>query len=635
MRSTTHWLRGSAILAIVLSTIPYSAQAQYQTPEPAQVTGSSPATNRGWSVQPLFTIGETLNGFTPVGILDGIGAIRRDKNTVRFYVNNELGQTSGYAYTLANGTSLTGARVTYFDVDAFSRKVVGTGLGYHTIIDRAGNPVTSGNQIWPLNSITAGIRRLCSSSLFTSGSYNLVDDILFTGEENDNGQEFALDVHSGILYVLPWLGRAAWENITLVESGNKNMIAALIGDDRAGAPMTLYLGRKNAIGDGSFLDRNGLAFGKLYVWVAENSDQSPEDFNGTGSYRTGKFVAIDHYDAAKAGTDGYDAEGFVTQAKQDELAAAVGAFKFSRPEDLATNPANGSEVVFASTGRGSDFPSDDWGTTYLLDVDVRNLKAAIHIAYDGDDAGNGQFADPDLGLRSPDNLDWADNGLVYIQEDRSTSNAVFGGVSGLEAAIWEMNPKTGKLRRIAEVDRSALPSGQTDSSPSDIGNWETSGILDVTNLFATSRGERLLVADVQAHSLTGGTITSANLSQGGQLILLSKGGQGVSSSADATFGEALLHAEASAVPTDFVLETNYPNPFNPSTTIAFSLPEDARVRLTVFDAIGRPVANLVDGHVAAGRHTVDFDAAGLPSGTYFYRIETPAGALVKQMSLLK
>ncbi len=88
---------------------------------------------------------------------------------------------------------------------------------------------------------------------------------------------------------------------------------------------------------------------------------------------------IKHHDASKAGTAGYDAQGFVTQAKQDEMVAALGAFQFSRPEDVATNPQKGNEIVLASTGRGSAYPSDDCGTVYHIQVDVKNLCARLRM----------------------------------------------------------------------------------------------------------------------------------------------------------------------------------------------------------------------------------------------------------------
>jgi len=100
----------------------------------------------------------------------------------------------------------------------------------------------------------------------------------------------------------------------------------------------------------------------------------------------------------------------------------------------------------------------------------------------------------------------------------------------------------------------------------------------------------------------------------------------VSTGATALTGEA---------PSNYVLEGSYPNPFNPSTTIGFSLPESAQVRLVVYDVLGRQVRVLLDGIREAGTHEVVFDASDLPSGTYLYRLETPQGSFVRTMLLTK
>jgi hypothetical protein len=76
-------------------------------------------------------------------------------------------------------------------------------------------------------------------------------------------------------------------------------------------------------------------------------------------------------------------------------------------------------------------------------------------------------------------------------------------------------------------------------------------------------------------------------------------------------------AETPVAPGDPVLYQNYPNPFNPSTLLRYSLPAASHVKLEVVDALGRPVATLVDAEQPAGLHAVSFDAAGRPSGTYF------------------
>ncbi|MCH7676972.1 T9SS type A sorting domain-containing protein, partial [candidate division KSB1 bacterium] len=92
---------------------------------------------------------------------------------------------------------------------------------------------------------------------------------------------------------------------------------------------------------------------------------------------------------------------------------------------------------------------------------------------------------------------------------------------------------------------------------------------------------------------------------------------------------------ASARPSSFVLEQNYPNPFNPSTTIEFALEKRSPVKLKVFDITGREVARLVDDMLTPGSYKVVFNATGLPSGIYFYRIKAGKYTHTKKLMLLK
>ena len=89
-----------------------------------------------------------------------------------------------------------------------------------------------------------------------------------------------------------------------------------------------------------------------------------------------------------------------------------------------------------------------------------------------------------------------------------------------------------------------------------------------------------------------------------------------------------------------VLAPNRPNPFNPATTIAFTVPRATNARVTVLDSRGRLVAELMDGVVDSGSHEVNWqgrDKLGraVPSGNYFYRLETNSGRLIRKMTLLK
>jgi hypothetical protein len=90
-----------------------------------------------------------------------------------------------------------------------------------------------------------------------------------------------------------------------------------------------------------------------------------------------------------------------------------------------------------------------------------------------------------------------------------------------------------------------------------------------------------------------------------------------------------------SVPTSFALHQNYPNPFNPTTVIPYDLASSSRVRISVYDVTGRPVASLLDAQQNAGRHQVAFNAAGLPSGVYMVRLEAGGQVMVRKLTLLK
>lgn len=83
------------------------------------------------------------------------------------------------------------------------------------------------------------------------------------------------------------------------------------------------------------------------------------------------------------------------------------------------------------------------------------------------------------------------------------------------------------------------------------------------------------------------------------------------------------------------LNQNYPNPFNPSTTIRFELAAREQVQLEVFDVTGRRVAEVLKETLSAGEHRVEFNATGLASGVYYYRLSTPTLSSTRSMILLK
>ena len=95
-----------------------------------------------------------------------------------------------------------------------------------------------------------------------------------------------------------------------------------------------------------------------------------------------------------------------------------------------------------------------------------------------------------------------------------------------------------------------------------------------------------------------------------------------------------------SLPGAFALAPNAPNPFNPQTTLRYTLPQAADVELTVYNAVGQPVRTLVAEHQRAGWYVVEWDATDeqgqrLSSGLYFYRLQAGEFVEVRKMMLLK
>jgi hypothetical protein len=88
-------------------------------------------------------------------------------------------------------------------------------------------------------------------------------------------------------------------------------------------------------------------------------------------------------------------------------------------------------------------------------------------------------------------------------------------------------------------------------------------------------------------------------------------------------------------PIDYALQQNYPNPFNPTTTISYSSPLKSQVSLVVYNTLGESITQLINEEKEAGKYSVEFNASGLPSGIYFYKLQAGSFVENKKMVLIK
>lgn len=89
------------------------------------------------------------------------------------------------------------------------------------------------------------------------------------------------------------------------------------------------------------------------------------------------------------------------------------------------------------------------------------------------------------------------------------------------------------------------------------------------------------------------------------------------------------------IPKSFYVRSNYPNPFNPTTTIEFGIPAQEKVTVSIYNVNGQKIATLVDGTLSPGVHKVQWDGSGVASGMYFYQVQTPKKTIIRKMLLIK
>ncbi len=367
--------------------------------------------------------------------------------------------------------------------------------------------------------------------------------------------------------------------------------------------------------------------GKTYLGmdiVDDLSVQKSEHPTKKGTLRIPDYVQVstDDYIVATA-TDG--------DGNTSEFSKAI---PLSEPAELRVNS---ERVDFGTVQSGKK----DTVLVELENSGVANLIGEFHLTDDTDEGFTLTDTDSEFNIPSGKSF------VVEVVFDPKESGEYSGGLQVSHDAANEESPVT--LEIIAEtvlpvpgVVELASPADGSDDQPNEVTlEWDGAEYAETYRVQLSEEG-----------SMEQPLIDSSGVSDSGIEILDElEGGityewrvRAVNGTGDGEWSEVWKFStematsvaeEFSGQPEKVELQQNYPNPFNPSTEIRFGLPETAIVRLAIYNTLGREVAVLVDEQKSAGWHVVSFDASGLSSGTYLYRIQAGDFRKTATMTLIK
>lgn len=441
------------------------------------LTGSAPyitmADPANDSIKALITTGDNVGKFEFSKTPDGIGAFQTGE-TLNVFVNHEL-----------DGTPADGfAKVSRLKLDRD-----GAVMNGEIVIDAS-----------------KGYERFCSASLIEGSGFT--HPTFLTNEEVDGGISLAVDGRTNKVTEMPWLGLIAHENTIVVPYfyNTTGKTVVLTFEDGGATDSEVYMYVANSPGD--LLAGNG----QLYVFSAIDGTtyHSFRDiYYSTGSV-AGKFVPVSWDWKTQNGSD------------LNNAANAAGAFKFIRPEDGTMDVRAGHEntLYMGDTGNdkdnhGADIPVGTNGQSwergriykFVFTDPADPTTASFQVVLDGKDPlAPGYNAALKLSMSNPDNLATSKNSLM-IQEDR------IGVTRSNPSGTYDMTNNAKILKvDLASLDANAANmeivgyNNQYADHAAKYGDWESSGIIDVSDFF----GPGTWMLDVQAHSI----------SNGGQLLLM-------------------------------------------------------------------------------------------------------------------
>lgn len=461
------------IFASISNVTSFMLNGSHATDRPAFISLANISEQQSFSeIKPLITSGENLsNGFSFPGIPDGLGTVEIENGTVDVYVNHEYDSTE-------NGQH---AKVSKLRLNTTDGSIIGGELAIRD---------------------SQGYERLCSASLVDG--YGFEHPIFLTNEEIDDGLVMAIDAINGTVYELPWLGLFSHENTIHVpyfyENAHKTVVLGFEDGDETESEVYMYVADTP----------NNLLFGKGQLHVfggADNSTYNTWDdiyYNGTAAKQAinGTFIPLSWDYNTQNATD------------LDTEAIAAGGFQFIRPEDGAMDkrPDYQNILYMAETGGETDENDEEitpgsngqnWTNGRMYQFEFTDptdpTKSTFQVMFDGNDP----MAPGYNILTNPDNIDTSTRSLM-INEDRIDANR-------LNATFPYNITENAQILKVDLVNPSSIvPIAYVnqieDTKAAAHGDWESSGILDVSKYF----GDGTWLVDVQAHTID----------EGGQLLLL-------------------------------------------------------------------------------------------------------------------
>jgi hypothetical protein len=493
----------------VLVQGPSSSRTPYLVPSaPAHVVANITSVLTTVDLVPL-TGGGGLWEFG--GIPDGLGAYDNGDGTLTVLSNHELGNTSG----VVRRHGARGAYVSEIVVDKATLAVLSGQDLVSEIVDVNGVVRSAAN------SNGLALNRFCSADLPpVSAFYNAAsglgtqERIFMNGEEGGATgyavAHIATGPNRGRSHLLPKFnlstngsgltGVGGWENILACPFPQD--LTVVVGNNDGGTgimsnSVAVYLGTKQATGNE--VERAGLTNGNLYfVQVAGNPAEILNSTTRTTGITSGTRFAL----------------------------SSTASTTFSRPEDGAWNPLDPREFYFVTTDRldtatstgsnptvGATGTANQRGMTRLWRLvfdDVSNplLGGRVDLLIDGEK--NGQRC------VMFDNMEFAHDGRIYLNEDPGNSTYI--------GKVWAYDVAADTLLQVAKFDPARWGElAAAGGTPGAVSPWtndkESTGIIDVTRLFAVPAGETWLLSNVQDHS-TNAAVATASSVEGGQLLLI-------------------------------------------------------------------------------------------------------------------